>query len=205
MGIIETVGSWVISLISRTGYLGIFIAMAIESCLIPLPSEVTMPFAGALVAQGELSFILVALAGAFGNLVGSWGAYFIGYKFPEEALLKFIDKWGKFMLLSRHEYEKAKSWLFKYGSQVSFFSRLLPGIRTVISLPCGVAKINLVKFSIYTFIGSLIWSVLLTFIGFKLGENWENIKHYFHKLDLFIVILIIAAVGVYVYMHLKKK
>ncbi|MBU0975703.1 MAG: DedA family protein [Patescibacteria group bacterium] len=205
MAILETVGHWVINLISATGYAGIFLAMAIESCLIPLPSEVTMPFAGALAASGELNLILVSLAGAFGNLVGSWGAYFIGVKFPESAIIRFLERWGKFILITPHEYEKAKSWLAKYGSLVSFFSRLLPGIRTVISLPCGVAKINFTKFSILTFLGSLIWSFLLAFIGYKLGENWVSIKQYFHKLDLVIIIGIFAAIGIYVYMHLKKK
>ncbi len=205
MKILEALGQFVIALISASGYLGIFIAMAIESCLIPLPSEVTMPFAGALVAKGELNFIMVSLAGAFGNLVGSWGAYWIGLKFPEKIILRFINRWGKFLLLSEHEYEKTKDWLFKYGNSVSFFSRLLPGIRTVISLPAGVAKINFTSFSIYTFLGSLIWSVLLTFIGYKMGENWEQIKDYFHKLDLVIILAIIAAVGVYVWMHLRKK
>lgn len=204
MHLLETIGKWIISLISSTGYIGIFLAMAIESCLIPLPSEVTMPFAGALAASGELNLILVSLAGAFGNLVGSWGAYWIGAKFPEKIILKFINKWGKFLLLSEHEYEKAKSWLKKYGNPVSFFSRLLPGIRTVISLPAGVARINFVQFSIYTFLGSLIWSFLLALIGYKLGENWESIKHYFHKLDLVIILGILAAVGIYIYLHFKK-
>jgi len=205
MGVLETVGKWIINLISSTGYVGIFLAMAIESCLIPLPSEVTMPFAGALAASGELNLILVTLTGALGNLVGSWGAYWIGIKFPEKIILKFINKWGKFLLLSEHEYEKAKSWLKRYGNSVSFFSRLLPGIRTVISLPAGVARINLLQFSIYTFIGSLIWSFLLALIGYKLGENWESIKHYFHKLDLVIILGILAAVGIYIYMHFRKS
>lgn len=205
MGILETLGHWVITLISKTGYWGVFIAMAIESCLIPLPSEVTMPFAGALAAKGELNLIIVTLMGGIGNLVGSWGAYLIGLKFPESVIIKFLERWGKFILLTPHEYEKAKGWLKKYGSSVSFFSRLLPGIRTVISLPCGVSKINFLKFSVWTLIGSLIWSFFLAFIGFKMGENWESIKQYFHKFDLLIVILMLVAVGVYIYLHFKKK
>lgn len=205
MAILETVGAWIINLISKTGYIGIFLAMAIESCLIPLPSEVTMPFAGALAASGELNLILVSLAGAFGNLVGSWGAYWIGIKFPEKIILKFINKWGKFLLLSEHEYEKSKSWLKKYGNPVSFFSRLLPGIRTVISLPAGVARINFLQFSAYTFLGSLIWSFLLALVGYKLGENWESVKQYFHKLDIVIIVGFIAAVGIYIYLHMKKS
>lgn len=205
MGILETIGHWIVSLISSTGYVGIFIAMAIESCLIPLPSEVTMPFAGALAFQGELNLVAVSLVGAIGNLVGSWGAYYIGVKFPEKVIIRFIDKWGKFLLLSKHEYEKTKIWLNKHGNFVSFFSRLLPGIRTVISLPAGVARINFFQFSVYTFLGSLIWSFLLSFIGFKLGENWEVIKTYLHKFDLLIILLIIAAVIFYIYMQVRKR
>ena len=205
MGILETIGQWVISLISQTGYFGVFIAMTIESCLIPLPSEVTMPFAGALAQQGTLNLYLVALVGALGNLVGSWGAYAIGYKFPESIILSFIRKWGKFIFLTEHEYEKVKGWLSRYGSFVSFFSRLLPGIRTVISLPAGVARINFLKFSIYTFLGSLIWSFLLAFIGYKLGENWEHIKNYFHKFDLVIVLVLAIFIVLYIYKHIKVQ
>jgi membrane protein DedA with SNARE-associated domain len=203
--ILEAIGQWVIDLISSTGYIGIFIAMAIESCLIPLPSEVTMPFAGALVARHELNLILVTFTGAFGNLIGSWGAYAIGYKFPEGVIIKFINRWGKFLLLSEHEYHKAKTWLSRYGSFVSFFSRLLPGVRTIISLPAGVAKINLFKFSTYTFLGSLIWSFILALIGFKLGENWEKIKVYFRRFDILIIAVFLILIGLYIYHHLKKQ
>lgn len=205
MGILEAAGHWVMSLISKTGYLGIFIAMAIESCLIPLPSEVTMPFAGALAASGELNLFLASLAGAVGNLVGSWGAYWLGMRFPESVIIRFLEKWGKFLLLSPHEYEKAKMWLNKYGNSVSFFSRLLPGVRTVISLPAGVARINFMQFSTYTFLGSLLWSFLLAFVGYKLGENWEQLGPYFKKFDLVIILLGIAAVGLYIYLHLKRR
>lgn len=205
MGITDTLATWIINLINATGYLGIFLAMLIESCMIPLPSEVTMPFAGAVAGQGNLNLLLVTLAGGFGNLVGSIIAYFIGYKAEEGIIRKFIKKWGKWILLSEHEYDKAKDWLKRYGNQVSFFSRLLPGVRTVISLPAGVAKINFIQFCIYTFLGSIIWSFLLAFIGFKLGERWEVVRSYFHKFDLVIVIAGLIAVGIYIYLHIRKK
>ncbi len=205
MSILESLGKIVINLILSTGYFGIFFAMAIESCLIPLPSEVTMPFAGALASSGKLNLFIVTLAGGAGNLIGSWGAYYIGMKFPEKVIIKFIDKWGKFILLSTHEYKRAKNLLYKYGSSVSFFSRLLPGIRTVISLPCGVAKINFAKFSLWTFIGSTLWSFILSLIGYKLGENWQLIKVYFHKFDLLIIFGILVAIIIYIYLHIKKS
>lgn len=205
MGIIDKLATIAINIVNATGYWGVFFAMLVESCLIPLPSEVTMPFAGAAAAQGELNLIGVTLAGAFGNLVGSIIAYYIGLKADEAVMTKFIRKWGKWILLSEHEYERAKKWLNKYGNQVSFFSRLLPGVRTVISLPAGAAKIDFKQFCVYTFIGSLIWSFGLAFIGYKMGENWETVRHYFHKFDLLIIAAGILGLAVYIYLHFRNE
>lgn len=194
-----------INIISQTGYFGIFSLMTIESLLVPLPSEITMPFSGFLVSTGKLTLVGVALAGGLGNLFGSILAYALGYWGEEVFVLKFIKKYGKYLLISEHEYEKSRRWFEKYGQFIVFVSRLLPGIRTYISLPAGVAKMNFKKFCFFTFLGSLIWSFILALIGVKLGENWETIGAYFHRLDAVIGISLTAMILLFIYKKTRKK
>lgn len=197
--LLELLAGFIISIIQSTGYFGIFILMTLESALIPLPSEVTMPFSGFLVTQGKFNFWLVVLAGGIGNLVGSLIAYHIGFFLEESVLHAFVRKYGRFVLLTMHDYERAERWFRKHGEIIAFASRLLPAVRTFISLPAGVAEMNVWKFSIYTLAGSLIWSAFLTFIGIKLGENWHSISDYFHKFDVFIGVVGVAAVALYLW------
>lgn len=173
--------------------------MTLESALIPLPSEVTMPFSGFLVTQGKFNFWLVVLAGGIGNLIGSLIAYYIGFFLEESVLRAFVRKYGRFVLLTVHDYERAERWFRKHGEIIAFASRLLPAVRTFISLPAGVAEMNVWKFSIYTLAGSLLWSVFLTLIGVKLGENWHSISDYFHKFDVLIGVLGVAAIAWYLW------
>jgi len=201
--VLEFLSGSIIHLIQSTGYLGIFLLMALESALIPIPSEITMPFAGFLANKGSLSFPLVVLVGALGNLVGSLLAFALGYFLEENVIVSLIDKYGKFILLSKHEYLKAIHWFQKYGNGITFFSRLLPAVRTFISLPAGLAEMNIWKFSIYTFLGSLIWSGFLTYIGFYLGEQWKTLEVYFRKFDILILVIVIVAVLFYLKHKLK--
>jgi len=200
---IEILTNFIIHLIESTGYLGIFILMTLESALIPIPSEVTMPFAGFLVSQGKLNFWLVVLMGAFGNLLGSLIAYGIGYYLEEHVIIKLIKKYGKFLLLTVHEYERSVNWLKKYGEYVAFFSRLLPAVRTFISLPAGLSEMNIWKFSFYTFLGSFIWSVFLTYIGVYFGKEWHALEPYYRKVEIFLAIIFIIAFFWYINHKLK--
>lgn len=177
--------------------------MTLESALIPIPSEITMPFAGFLAQRGDLIWPIVILTGAFGNLFGSLLAYGLGYFLKDSLILTLVTKYGKFLLLTREEYDSAASWFQKYGDGVAFFSRLLPGVRTFISLPAGMYKIDLWRFSVYTLVGSLIWSTVLTFVGFYLGENWQSIEGYFREFEL--VIAIVLLLGVLWYVNHKLK
>lgn len=192
----------IIHLIQAMGYTGVFILMTLESALIPLPSEVTMPFAGFLAHTDGLNLFLVILIGAIGNLVGSLIAYAVGYFLEDALILSLIKKYGKYILLRDHEYERSLRWFDKYGGSVVFFSRLLPGVRTFISLPAGMAKMNLLTFSLYTFLGSLIWSALLSYIGFILGKNWDSIHSVFTKLHFLVAGAIIVLVLFFIY---KKR
>ncbi len=203
--VLETIVLWVISIIATVGYPGIFLLMAIESALIPIPSEVIMPFSGFLVSQGKFNLWIVILVGALGNLAGSWVAYGLGYYGEKRLIRKLVVKYGRFILLTEEEFDNSIKLFNKYGQWAAAVSRVLPAIRTVISLPAGIARLPFWKFSALTFFGSLIWSTVLTLVGVKLGENWEAIRPIFRKFDFFIVILAIILIGAYVYHKLLKR
>ncbi|MCL4354119.1 DedA family protein [Patescibacteria group bacterium] len=195
---LEQLSAIIIQLIQQTGYLGVFVLMSLESALIPIPSEITMPFAGFLVQQGKLNLYLVILVGAFANLVGSLVAYGLGYYLEETVILKLISKYGKFVLISKKEYEHSMHWFRKYGDSVAFFSRILPAVRTFISLPAGLSEMNVWKFSIFTFLGSLIWSTFLTLVGVYFGSKWSILEPYFRKFNIALAVLFIIAVLWYI-------
>jgi membrane protein DedA with SNARE-associated domain len=201
---VESIVNWIVSVISALGYPGIILTMAIESALIPLPSEIIMPFSGFLVSQGRFDFWLVGLCGAIGNLLGSWAAYCLGYWGEGAVARRLIRRYGKFILLSEEELDKAEKLFRRYGDLIVFGSRVIPAVRTVISLPCGMVRLSLVKFSILTFFGSLIWSYFLTWLGVLLGKNWEILRPIFRKFDIAIIILVIIAIGWYIWRRLKK-
>ncbi|MFA6000953.1 MAG: DedA family protein [Thermoleophilia bacterium] len=198
--LIEFLGGFVKDTISLLGYPGVFLAMAIESACIPLPSEIIMPFSGYLASQGQFNLILVSVVGALGNLAGSLLAYWIGAIGGRP----LVEKFGKYVLLSHHDLDLADRWFTKYGRSTVFFTRLMPVIRTFISFPAGISRMNLTTFSIYTFLGALPWSFFLAYVGFKLGENWDSVGAYFRKADILIGVLLVAAVIWYVWRHLNN-
>lgn len=179
--------------------------MAIESALIPLPSEIIMPFAGFLASEGKFDLNMVALMGALGNVIGSLIAYAIGFWGHEKLVRRFIRKFGKWILISEKELDETEKLLHKYKDLVVLGSRVVPGIRTVISLPCGFAKLPLGRFIVLTFLGSLVWSYLLAWIGFVLGQNWQSIGPYFHKLDALIILALFGVVGWYIYYKMNYR
>lgn len=200
---VELIGSWIIHFISTLGYFGVFLLMTLESALIPIPSEVTMPFAGSLVALGTFNFWVVVIVGTLGNLLGSLLAYWLGWWGQEAVVRKVIVKYGKYVLISESEYDRSERWFRNHGEFVVFLSRVLPVLRTFISLPAGVAKMNLRKFIAYTVVGCFIWSVVLTQIGVVLGNNWKSLEGYFRQFDVVIVAAGLAVVGWYVWHKLK--
>ena len=200
VSIIEFVSQIAINIISYLGYWGVFLAMTIESACIPLPSEATMPFAGFVVSEGKMTLLGITIAGTLGNLVGSWIAYFVGLKGGRP----FLEKYGKYVLISHKSLDRAHDWFDKYGHEAVFISRLLPGIRTFISLPAGIAEMDFKKFSIYTFAGSLPWVFALGYIGVMLGPHWEQIKSYFHILDAIVLIAVVIVI-IYLLYHYRKR
>jgi len=175
--IITGISGLIIAAISTLGYGGIVLMMAIESACIPLPSEVIMPFSGYLVAGGHLNLNLVAVAGAVGCLLGSYIAYFAGATGGR----RFLERYGRWVLIAPHELELADWFFDRWGSAAVFFSRLLPVVRTFIAFPAGVARMRLLPFTIYTLIGSYLWCLILAYAGMKLGQHWTELGPYFHR------------------------
>src|SRR5574339_733564 len=165
--IITILSRFVIDTISPLGYAGLLVTMAIESACIPLPSEIIMPFSGYLVTTGQFTMLGVTLAGAVGNVVGSIAAYYAGVWGGRP----FVERYGSYVLLTHRDLDTADRWFAKYGEAAVFFSRLLPVVRTFISLPAGVAKMNFPRFVLFTFVGALPWCDLLAYIGLKMGEE----------------------------------
>lgn len=192
-------------LIRSHGLVAVFILMTAESALIPIPSEITMPFAGFLAGRGIMNIWVAILIGALGNLSGSLLSYWLGYVKGEEWVIFAIRKWGKWLLIKEEEYLKSREWYKKYGQGITFVSRLLPIVRTFISLPAGIAGMSLPLFSLLTFAGSLFWSAVLAFIGLKLGENWLALEPYFRKFQFVIIGLILLAIVLYIYTHIRRR
>jgi len=201
--ILEQLGLWITHVISSMGYLGIVLLMAIESACIPLPSEIIMPFAGAVtiasIAQAQLpphaplSLWLVALAGAIGCNVGSVIAYFVGAKLGRPFLER--TRWVRFFV-TPHELERVDGWFARRGAIMVFVARLLPVVRTFIALPAGIARMNQVRFHVYTFVGSLPWCLGLAYLGARAGDNWNYLRPWFHRFD-FVIAVMIAVAGVW--------
>jgi len=192
--IVNSLTNFITYAISNSGYGGIFLLMVAESALIPIPSEVIMPFSGYLVSAGKLNAVYVVLAGSIGNLVGSLIAFFIGSRLGRN----FILRYGKYVLLRKSHLELTENYFRKYGDRATFISRLLPAVRTYISLPAGVANMNLKKFIVYTFAGSLIWNTMLTYVGIKLGEEWTSIRQYSSYIDVVVIAGVIIAIIIFV-------
>ncbi|HEV8168389.1 MAG TPA: DedA family protein [Pyrinomonadaceae bacterium] len=202
--IITVLSGFIVATISALGYGGIVLLMAIESACIPLPSEIIMPFSGYLVSTGELNLWGVAIAGAVGCVLGSLVAYWVGMYGGRP----FIEKYGRYVLLSRHDLDIADRWFAKRGEVIVFVSRLLPAIRTFIAFPAGVARMNLTRFVIYTFAGSLPWCLGLAYVGQKLGEQWDKddtLKTWFHRFDFLIGIAGALFVGWWIWRHVKHS
>lgn len=190
---------FVIATISRWHYTGVALLMAIESACIPLPSEIVMPFAGYLAAKGTLTLWGVAVAGAVGSVLGSWLAYALG-AFGGRPL---VERYGRYVLISRHDLDMADRWFARHGDITIFLGRMLPVVRTFIAFPAGTAKMSLWRFTAYTFLGSLIWCWGLAWIGVKLGQHWDTLGVYFHRFDVLIGIIVLAGIALYVWRHVR--
>ena len=201
--IIGILSGFIIATISTLGYGGVVLLMAIESACIPLPSEIIMPFSGYLVYTARFSLWAVGLAGAIGCVVGSMAAYWLGMYGGRP----LIERYGRYVLISHRDLDLADRWFARHGEVIVFVSRLLPVVRTFIAFPAGIARMNLVKFVAYTFLGSLPWCLGLAFVGRELGEQWDKnqaLKAWFHRFDFVIAIIAVIAFAWWVRRHLRE-
>ncbi|MBE3043541.1 DedA family protein [Candidatus Bathyarchaeota archaeon] len=203
MNLIEWGTNLILDWISNYGYGGIMLLMALESACMPVPSEIVMPFAGFLVAQGgsHMSLLGITVAGALGCTIGSIAAYVFGFYAGRPLILRY----GKYILIREKHLVTAEEWFEKWGDKATFIARLLPVIRTVISLPAGIAKMNFKKFVFYSFVGSLPWTFALAYVGYVLGSEWESIKGVFRELDVVVVVAVVAVVVYYVYRRRRNN
>ena len=196
--ILNYIAQIVSNLILSAGYFGIMILMALESACIPIPSELIMPFAGFQVFQGNFSFWPVVFWGVVGQTVGSIITYWIGS--TEGRVL--LEKYGKYVLIRKSHIHHADKAFEKYGNKIVLIGRVLPIIRTFISLPAGLAEMPFGKFLLYSVVGIIPWTIMLTFLGVKMGDNWEKLRIYFHQADLLVIVLLFA---VLVFILIKRK
>ncbi len=195
--LVTFVAGSVMSVISVLGHVGVGILMAIDSCNIPIPSEVTMPFAGFLAQSGVLSLWGVIIAGTVGSVVGSLASYYLahwimGYR----TRVRWLGK-----LFSNNRVSQAERWFLKYGNLSVFIGRMVPIVRTFISLPAGIARMNVWMFTLFTVVGSFIWSAVFAYTGYILGEQWSSIDSYFRRFELVALVLFVGIV----YLIFKKE
>ena len=193
---------WIMGVLSSAGYAGIVALMFIENVFPPIPSELIIPLAGFMVSKGQFIFIGVVVAGTLGSVLGALPLYYLGRKIKEERLRKLTDRYGRWLALSCEDIDRAQSWFEKYGGWTVFFCRLLPGIRSVISIPAGIHKMNLVSFLLWSTAGMALWTTVLTTAGYLLRSNFEMFEDY---LDPFAYVVFGALLVMYVYRIFKKR
>ncbi len=202
--VLEALSAYITQVILALGYGGVLLLMAIESACIPLPSEIIMPFAGYLVSTGRFTLIGAATAGALGCNLGSTIAYYVAASGGRKA----FERWGTYVLISHAEIDHAERFFARYGSVTVFIGRLLPVIRTFIAFPAGLARMPMMKFQIYTFLGSWPWCFGLAYIGFVLGQRWDSdptFRSLFHKFDVVVVGLLLAALAWFIWSRWRAR
>lgn len=186
---------WIEKLMNDMGYLGIVLLMFLENIFPPIPSELIMPLAGFTAARGDLTFVGVVLAGTVGSVLGALPLYWLGRWVGEERLIKWADKHGKWLTLSGDDIRKADDWFDKHGRKTVFFLRLVPGVRSLISLPAGMSEMSVRLFLLFTALGTALWSALLTYLGYLLGDNYKEVEHYMKPIS-YVVLGVLAIVVV---------
>ena len=196
---------WIISIMQELGYIGIALLMFLDNVFPPIPSEIIMPSAGYTASQGQLLLMGVIMAGCFGSLLAAALLYWLGRKISHEALFKWVDRYGKYLFIKSKDVEKSLSWFEKYGHRIVFIGRMIPAVRSLISIPAGMSRMPFWKFMLYSGLGTIIWTTFLAYVGFYFGENQEQMHRIFSQVSSFIIVITIFIVIGFVYRLYKRK
>ena len=196
---------WINSLMSGLGYWGIGLLMFLENLFPPIPSELIMPLAGFTVAQGKMNFWLAVLAGTIGTMAGTYAWYYLGRLVNYQRLQAWTDRYGKWIRVTAKDIDRVNDWFNKYGSKAVFFGRMVPGIRTLISLPAGINNMPLATYTIYSLVGTAIWTLALTTAGFLLGENYTSIEQYLAPVSKLVLLGLVGLGGYVVFKKMRQN
>lgn len=196
---------WIISIMEQLGYWGIALLMFLDNIFPPIPSEIIMPFAGYSASQGQLLLVGVIVAGCIGSLLAAAILYWIGYKFNHDSIFRFVDRYGKYLFIKSPDVKKSLDWFEQYGHRIVFFGRMIPAVRSLISIPAGMSHMPFWKFMFFSSLGTIIWTTFLACVGFYFGENQALMQNIFSQVSHFIIIIVIAIIIWILYRRHKRK
>lgn len=194
---------WIVSIMEQLGYFGIALLMFLDNVFPPIPSELIMPSAGYTASQGQLLLSGVIIAGSIGSLLASAVLYWIGYQCKHESIFHFVDRYGKYLRIKSDDVKKSLDWFEQYGHRIVFFGRMIPAVRSLISIPAGMSRMPFWKFMLYSTAGTLIWTTFLACVGFYFGENQALMQQIFSQVA-YVMVLIIILLGLY-YLYQKTR
>ncbi len=192
----------IVEIVSSLGYVGVFLLMLLENIFPPIPSELIMPLAGFVAARGDLNFIAVILVGTAGSVVGALPWYYAGAKLGQKRMKHLAERWGHWLTLSPEDVDKASDWFGRHGKAAVFFGRLIPAVRTLISVPAGIAGMSMPLFLLYSTLGSLIWTALLALAGYLLESQYEKVSQYMDPISTGVVVLMVLY---YLYRLIRQR
>ncbi len=200
----DKISEWVLIIMEQFGLLGITVMMFLENVFPPIPSELIMPAAGFAAAMGKMNLVLVIIAGTLGSVLGALPLYYLGTVFDEKHLFSLAEKYGKYVLVKPSDVTNAQDWFHKYGKTVIFFGRMIPAIRSLISIPAGMARMPMLPFLVLTAIGSAIWTTILAYAGYILGANYEQVEAFIEPISKIVVIVVFCIGAVIAFMRIKS-
>ncbi|MBP2544281.1 membrane protein DedA with SNARE-associated domain [Acinetobacter guillouiae] len=196
---------WIISIMEQLGYFGIALLMFLDNVFPPIPSEVIMPSAGFAASKGQLLLSGVIIAGSFGSLLAAALLYWVGRKIPNQSLFNWVDRYGKYLFIKSEDVKKALDWFEKYGHRVVFFGRMVPAVRSLISIPAGMSHMPFWKFMLYSSVGTIIWTTFLACVGYYFGNNIELMQQIFSRVGYVIIAIVFILVAYFFYKKSKAR
>ena len=199
------IASWVTDVVEELGYIGLLLMIALENVFPPIPSEIVLPLAGFLTGQGRMWFPGAVLAATLGSLLGALILYYAGYYFGERRVRAMVRKFGRWVMVSEGDIDKANDWFDRHDRKAVLFGRMFPVVRSLISIPAGIRRMPMTRFLIYTALGSAVWNTTLIGIGWILGDNWEEVEQYVGYLQYLVILAVLAGIVWFVYKKLQQR